>query len=217
MNGITDYLISKSNGMLNPMQEVADNTGVYSMFDDGGVEVEVGEFLYGFVRMLKPLRVLTTGIYTGISDMYIAKALVDNKRGRSTALEFEKFHLERAKKLWDNVGVDSVIESILTPSLKYEPSEKFQMMFLDTEPQIRFQELIKFYPYLEEGGYVFIHDLNGHMSQHPNEQFFGWPFGTLPKEIINLVQNDAVRPFHFATPRGFTAFYKPRPTDFKWR
>lgn len=45
------------------------------MQDDGGVEIETGEFLWGLTRILKPKHVLTTGVYTGISDMYIAQGL----------------------------------------------------------------------------------------------------------------------------------------------
>jgi len=36
---------------LTPQPEVTNPE--YSMYDDGGVEVEVGEFLYGLVRILK--------------------------------------------------------------------------------------------------------------------------------------------------------------------
>ena len=162
---ITQYLVEHSNGLLKIIPEVADWTGKeYSMFDDGGVEVEVGEFLYGFIKMLKPFNVLTTGVYTGISDMYIAQALIDNKKGKITALEFEKYHLDRARSLWNAVGVSQVIEGVYTSSLNYTPEEQYKFIFLDTEPGLRFQEMIKFYPYLDKGGYLLIHDINGHMS-----------------------------------------------------
>ena len=84
---VTDELIQKSNGLISLHPEVSDWTGKnFMMFDDGGVELEVGEFLYGLVRVMKPENILTTGVYTGISDMYIAQALVDNGTGKSTAL-----------------------------------------------------------------------------------------------------------------------------------
>ena len=100
--------------------EVSDPTGQYSMWDDGGCESDVGIFLYGFVRMLKPKRILSTGIYSGISDMYIAQALKDNGFGRTTALEYEQFHIDRARKLWEQMGVSPQITSINSASLTFQ-------------------------------------------------------------------------------------------------
>src|SRR3990167_2842488 len=147
---ITDYLIQK--GGLVKKQEVSDQSGHYSMVDDGGVELEVGEFLYGLVRVLQPENVLTTGIYTGVSDMYIAQGLMDNSHGKSTAIEYEKFHVDRAITLWNKVGVIEVITPVLMSSLEFEPKEHYQFMFLDTEINLRLHELVKYFPYLDEGG-----------------------------------------------------------------
>ena len=36
----------------------------YQAYNSGGVEVEVGELLYSFVRVLKPKRVFETGTHT---------------------------------------------------------------------------------------------------------------------------------------------------------
>ena len=88
---------------------------------------------------------------------------------------------------------------------------------MDTEPQIRFQELVKFYYHLAPGGYLGIHDLHEHMSQQDSEHGYGWPYGRLPREIIQWVQDDELRVFHFPTPRGITFFYKTNPTDFRWK
>jgi hypothetical protein len=55
------------------------------------------------------------------------------------------------------------------------------------------------------------------MHQIPNEEHgFAWPYGKLPPEIIKLVKEDKLRPFHFPTPRGLTGFYKTREDDYKW-
>lgn len=214
---ITDELIQKSNGLIGLHPEVNDWTGKnFVMFDDGGVELEVGEFLYGLVRVLKPEKILETGTYTGISAMYMAQGLKDNGMGDIVSLEVDRTHKERAEELWRRVGLSEYARSQLESSEHFESKDEYDLLFLDSEPQYRFGELVKFFPHLKPGGYVFIHDLHRHMSQQPNEKFFGWPFGALPTEIENWVKDGQLRPFHFPTPRGFMGFYKPDPRDYKW-
>jgi len=220
MSYLTTNLIEDSQGMLKIVPEVRDDGKGYLMFDDGGVEVEVGEFIYGMVKILKPVRVLTTGIYTGISDMYIAQALKDNEIGHSDAIEYESFHIERAKRLWQAVGVADRITPHHCSSLDFETTYQYQFMFLDTEPHLRFSELVRFYPNLDPGGYVFIHDLPPNLTQgnmnpdHP--EYASWPFGPLPKDIIQWVWQDKLRVIHFPNPRGMVGFYKVKEDDYKW-
>lgn len=218
MSNITDYLFEKGKGIIERKPEVTD--GRYEMADDGGVELCVGELLYGLIRAIKPQAVLSTGIYTGVSDMYIGQALLDNGFGTSDALEFEPKHIERAKKLWMQVGVDKVINEHLTSSLEFTPNRNYDFMFLDTEPQIRLHELVKFFPYLNLGGYFGIHDLHRHMGQnvynpdHPDMPH--WPWGEIPQQIKQWVREDKLRVIHFPSPRGLTFMYKTNPEDYKW-
>lgn len=218
---ITDYLFDKAGGLITRHPEVRDNEKKgYEMADDGGVELEVGEFLYGLTRLIKPKHVLTTGIYTGISDMYIAQGLIDNHNGGfSTALEIDETHLKRAKELWLKTETSGVINPFLMKSLNFKPNKTYDLMFLDTEPQIRFQELVNFYPYLEPGGYVGIHDTPRNLCQgnvnpdHP--EISSWPFGDLPVEIKNWLRDGDLVKIQFPNPRGLTFFYKQTKDDYK--
>ena len=207
---LTKSLIDKSEGIITIQPEVRDNENHgYLMFDDGGVEVEVGEFIYGLTKILKPHRALTTGIYTGISDMYISQAMIENGYGHITALEFEIAHKERAEKLWLKTGTAKNIDAMLTDSRKFQPNGVYELMFLDTEPQQRFQELINFYPYLAEGGFVFMHDLANHMGQETIEGHeANWPWGKLPDEIVNWVKTGELIPWYFPNPRGLVGLRK---------
>lgn len=213
---ITDEL--KLRGELNLLPEVRDTKGWYHMFDDGGIEAEVGEFLYGIVRILQPEFILETGTYTGISSMYMGQGLRDNQHGHITTLEINDFHKQRAEELWRKIGITVSCE--LVDSARYEPKEMIDLLFLDSEPNIRWGELVKFYPFLEEGGYVFIHDVPLSLCQgnvnpdHP--EIKSWPFGDLPLEIINWVREDKLRPFHFPNPRGMLGFYKTKK-EYKWK
>lgn len=221
ISSLTQEFINKSEGMLNVQPEIRDNENRgYLMFDTGGVEVCVGEFLYGITKLLKPQRVLTTGIYTGISDMYIGQALKENEYGNSTALEIEPQHLARAVELWKKVGVFDQVTAQLTESLAFEPTGEYQLMFLDSEPHLRFHELVKFYPYLAKGGYVFIHDTPRNLCQgninpdHPN--IASWPFGDLPVFLQNEVKKRELQVMHFPNPRGLIGFYRIHPDDYIW-
>ena len=71
------------------------------------------------------------------------------------------------------------------------------------------------FPYLEEGGFLFIHDLGRKMQQVDIPgQGFAWPFGKLPAEMEHCMIHDYVRPIHFNTPRGLTGFYKVHKEDY---
>lgn len=188
----------------------------YASFNDAGIEVETGEFLYGLVRVLKPSRVLETGTHVGIGASYMGMALKENMRGFLDTVEFLPEIHQRAKKRLADLDLLNVVIPHLMDVAQFSPTSlTYGLVLLDTEPQTRFAELLKFYPYLEEGGFIFIHDLHHHMHQIENtEHGFAWPYGKLPQEIIDLVTSGKLLPMHFPTPRGLTGFYKPRKDDF---
>ena len=218
---ITEQLFEKGKEFISLTKEVRDDgRGYYHMADDGGVEAEVGELLYGLVKILQPEKILETGTYTGISSMYMAQALKDNGHGHVTTLEIEPFHKDRAEQLWRACGVDGFVACELQRSLEYMPSDHYEFMFLDSEPDIRFAELVRFFDNLKRGGYVLIHDLPRDLTQgninpdHP--EIKSWPFGDLPYQIKQWVKEDRLRPIHFPNPRGLFGFYKPTEDDYKW-
>ena len=189
----------------------------YACNNTGGVELEVGEFLYGLVRMMKPERILETGTHQGIAASYLAAALKKNGSGHLDTIEWEGEHLNTARERWAELGLEKFITFHIENSLDFCARHLYDIIFLDTEPQIRFEELLNFEDKLKEGGILMIHDLGGGMCQVDNQELgFGWPFGKLPEGIIDLVKEDSLRPFHFATPRGLTCFYRPRKEDFKF-
>lgn len=190
----------------------------YASFNDAGIEVETGEFLYSFARMLKPDHILETGTHWGVGAAYMGMALKNNNHGDLDTVEFLPEIYNKAKERMGRLGLNGIVTCHLGDVKDFDPQGKtYKLILLDTEPQTRFAELIKFYPLLEPGGFVFIHDLHQHMHQVPNEEHgFAWPYGPLPEEIKELVRTGQLRPFHIETPRGLTGFYKVHPSDFNF-
>lgn len=214
---ITEYFMTKDPTLV----ELPEPTNAeYTMFNDGGVETAVGEFLYGLVRMMRPEYVLETGTHKGISSSYIGQALKDNKKGMLTTVEIEKEHIRTSETRWDKLGVHEYICVDKENSLEYDVECDCDLMFLDSEPFLRFKELRRYFPRLKPGGFVFIHDMPKSICQgnvnpdHP--EFKSWPVGDIPGEVCSWVADNELVPFHFATPRGLLGFYRRHPDDYRW-
>lgn len=152
---ITEYIKEKTG--LQTYKE-----GNYESFNNGSVEVETGELLYAFTRMVKPLNILDLGTYKGISASYMGLAVRENKNGGIVeSIEFDSQHWNEAENLWIKL---EILGTVILKQMRVEdfkPEFRYDLIFIDTEPATRFSELITFYPYLNQGGYVFIHDLPG--------------------------------------------------------
>lgn len=217
MKTITQQLVTLAKGEFVQQPEVSDPEQKWSMFNDGGIECETGELLHAFIREIKPKHVLETGTHRGVGAAYMASALKANGFGHLDTIEFLEPHFKYSLDLMVKMKLAGHVTVYCRDVAEFIPTVKYGLILLDTEPQTRFAELIKFYPYLLPGGYVFIHDLHRHMHQIPNEEHgFAWPYGPLPEEIKKMVQEDKLRPFHFGTPRGLTGFYKPTKDDYQW-
>jgi len=183
----------------------------WSMFNSGGVEAEVGEFLYGLVRAMKPLRILETGTHQGIASSYMALALKDNWKGHLETIEFEPIHLNKAKEKWTKLGVQDIITEYLISSLEFNPSGEYDILFLDTEPQQRFTEFNKFYPYVKPGGFIIIHDLNEQLGarQSPWEDFV--------EKFGDKILDNEIQIINIPSPRGLTIIQKFSPSMGQWK
>lgn len=197
---------------------VNKNITGFTSFNDAGLETEVGEFIYGLLRVLKPSKVLETGTHVGVGASYLGTALKDNNGGHLDTVEFLIENYNQAVKRMKDMELNDFVTVHFGDVKDFKPTGKYDFILLDTEPQTRFAEFEKFYPFLKEGGFIFIHDLHRHMHQIPNlEHGFAWPFGLIPDFITDRVLERSVRPFHLPTPRGLTGFYKVSSADYHWK
>ena len=204
---ITEYITKKSG--LNIQNELSNDQ--YKMFNTGGVECEVGEFLYALVRLIKPKKVLETGTHFGISSTYIALALSHNDND-SNLVTIDPIYYDEAKKIHDKMELKKYITQIELHAEKFKTDEQFDLILLDSEPILRFQEFDTFFKNLSPGGIIIIHDLHPHLSynsfnpDHPNYKH--WPYGDFREKLGKYILNNEVQTFSFSTPRGITIFQK---------
>jgi hypothetical protein len=208
MNNITQLISEKGN--LSILNEPTDSG--FKMFNTGGVECEVGEFLYSMVRIMKPKEVLETGTHCGISSTYMGLALKENGLGgKITTLDLV-YH-EEAKKLHSALELNEFIKQIEGNSLNFCAETTYSMVLLDTEPILRFAEFEKFYDSVTPGGLIIIHDLHPNLSyntfQDKSLPYSHWPFGNfIPTIGDKFIKKFRVQLLSLPTPRGITIFQK---------
>ena len=186
----------------------------FKMFNTGGVEVEVGEFLYALTRIVRPTRILETGTHLGISDLYFALALKANGHGHLTTVEFNPPFYLMAQALFEHLELDDCIKLVRSRVERWDPGDmKFDIVLLDTEPGTRFDELVKFYDNVEYGGYILIHDLGPNLGvskvDYENPEFGS--FGDFREKFGDLLRSHKLQTVSFPSPRGLMMFQKLPP------
>jgi predicted O-methyltransferase YrrM len=219
VSNITDYILSKTH-RLRKSPEVTPGDHGFEMFNDAGTEVEVSEWLYGMIRVIKPDLVLETGTHVGVSAAYISQALEDNKRGKMQTFEIIPEHWKNAQDMLKDLELQHRCECNLISALKYQPEGlSYDVLFLDSEPQLRFNEFVKYWPNLRDGGYIIIHDLNDQLGHNDLTQhgMYDWPWGDWREKLGPFVERGDVNVISFDNPRGLTMFQKTKPTASYYR
>jgi len=212
---ITDYLMSKTVHLVKHSEgEFTVGKDEWSCFNSGGVEIEVGEFLYSLTKMIKPDFILETGTHLGISTAYMAQGLEENNKGLVSTCEVIPSLRQQAMQLWSELGLSHRVQSLLKPSLEVQAGVQFDMLFLDSEPQFRFDELLRFLPYLKPAGFILIHDLHPSMGHHGQiyHGTYDWPYGDFRPKLGQLFKTRQLQYLHFMTPRGITMMQKTDPS-----
>ena len=194
--------ILKKCPQLSVSPEHAPHKYSYTMITSGAVEVEVGEFIYALVSMVKPEYILETGTHFGVSSSFMGLALKKNGHGKLTTIDI--FAHPQAKQMWDQLKLNDVIEFVQGESLKYTLEQDVDILFLDSEPHLRYQEFVRFYDRLVPGGLILVHDLHEHLSYHPKTECF--PFGDFRELLGPYIKEHKVQTMSFPTPRGLRCF-----------
>lgn len=158
---------------------------LYDMEVGRGVEQEVGMFLYGLVRMMKPRICIETGTHCGDSAEWIGRALYDNGPGRLFTCDTDLSKVESSRDRLKNFPV--VILNALGEHVLRTLVPPFDFVFIDSgDPETREKELML----LDEtniapGGVVCWHDASVDY-QNMYEAFAparDWPHLLLPSVV----------------------------------
>ena len=67
--------------------------GRWEVHDGTASEIEMTDFLYGLVRMLKPKLIVETGTYRGHTAMFMAEACLENSFGKVVSCDIENHNV----------------------------------------------------------------------------------------------------------------------------
>ena len=136
----------------------------WHMYDSMSAEVEVLDFLKSIVNTVKPELVVETGTFSGLSTLRIAEGLKQNGVGRVITCEWDKKVFEAAKKRFAESGLGKWIDARNESSLEMKVSGQIDMLFCDSDPELREKEVRHFLPQMNPYGVILIHDASSHMK-----------------------------------------------------
>jgi len=178
-----------------PTQECPEPQ-LWKMFDPMSAEVEVLEFVAQLVKTLKPKLIVETGTYRGLAAFYIGRALKETGRGRLITCELDKELHEKAVQLLEKASLKDVVDCRLQSSLEIEVNEPIDLLFVDSEPTIRVQEIRRFWDKLSTNTVILCHDVNSGAHQ--------WLRG----QVLDLDSGGDLSVVMLPTPRGLAILQK---------
>lgn len=148
-------------------------------------EYEVSRLVAAFVRALKPEYVVETGTGFGQTTELIGQALKRNRLGRLVSLETDASRVATSRKRCAGLPVD--VRHL--PSLEFIPDQDIDFMWIDSEEDLRPDEVLHFAKWASPTCVLAIHDTGPHKR--------------LRSRIPELVESGVLfSPLHLPTPRG---------------
>lgn len=174
------------------------NPDLWSAEDDEAAEVEVGDFLYGLVRLLKPKVLIETGTYTGATTERILEAMTKNKYGDLYSCDTDPQKLYEASERMDYLSQAhlSLIESDGLSLLQgYKGEIDFTFIDGGTNTE-REEQIIIAAGKLSPHGVIAVHD-TAQVSRYTN--------------LEDIKRDNGLIEFYLHTPRGLTILQKVWP------
>lgn len=167
----------------------------WSMYDSMTAEVEVLEFLKCLMRTIKPRTVVETGTFMGISTLWIAEGLKANGFGRVITCEYDAKVFAKAKERIDASGLRDWIDCRNESSLETKVQGTVDVLFSDSDPQLREQEVRRFLPQMNPYGLILMHDASSHLK-------------TVREAAVKMEREGLISVVLMPTPRGLVVAQK---------
>ena len=137
-------------------------TGCYSFFkkySGWSMDPKEGAILYNFIKMFKPEIILELGTYHGISAAYMLSAIKDNNKGFLYTIDNMEEHVKVANL--NLIQVDNRFSVIHNSIQSVKWNKPIDFLFVDGTHTYDScsHDLNKFFPYIKNGGCIFIHDM----------------------------------------------------------
>jgi predicted O-methyltransferase YrrM len=167
----------------------------WGMYDSMTAEVEVLEFLRTLVTTLKPNLIVETGAFLGVSTLWMAEGLRQNGSGRIISCEFDPQVFAKAQEKIAASELAEWIELRNASSLEMPVEGTIDLLFSDSDLDIREQEVRRFLPQISAHGLILMHDA----SSHP---------GTVRNAALRLEAEGLISLVLLPTPRGLALAQK---------
>ncbi|HET9742189.1 MAG TPA: prolipoprotein diacylglyceryl transferase family protein [Terriglobales bacterium] len=167
----------------------------WSMYDSMTAEVEVLEFLRCLVRTVKPQTVVETGTFMGVSTLWIAEGLKANGFGKIVTCEYDPVVFGKAKKRIAESGLGGWIDPRNESSLEIKIPGTIDLLFSDSDPPLREQEVRRFLPQMNPNGLILMHDASSHLK-------------TVREAALKMEQEGLISVVLMPTPRGLVVAQK---------
>lgn len=135
----------------------------WKMLDAETAEVEVLDFLRTLVTTVKPELIVETGTFMGISTLRMAQGLRRNGFGRIITCESDPAIFAEAQERFRNSGLGQWIEARNQSSLDLRVDGTIDLLFSDSDPSVREQEVRRFLPQIRAHGLILMHDSSSHL------------------------------------------------------
>jgi predicted O-methyltransferase YrrM len=170
---------------------LCQNVERWSARDEQSAEDEVGDFIYGLVRLLKPKVAIETGCYLGDTTVAISKAIEKNAYGKFLACDTDEEKVNAV--LGRFPALSSPVEVLkMSGEELINKMDEIDFAFVDSGlPTERIREIGLIIPKLSRFGMIALHDV---APQH--------------KLLHELSQQIALSRVYLNCPRGLMLYCK---------
>jgi prolipoprotein diacylglyceryl transferase len=167
----------------------------WRMYDPMSAEVEVLDFLKDVVTTIKPQLIVETGTFTALSTIKMAEGLEANGGGRLVTIEYDPKVYARAQERVNGSGMARWIEMRNASSLETRVDGPIDLLFSDSDLNIREQEVRHFLPQMSPHGLILMHDAGSH-------------YQVVREQALRMQADGLISVVFLPTPRGLVIAQK---------